>query len=603
MAFSSYSSSDWISSPVLNIRNFLLDNITDPIASTRPTGEKFVFTSYPQRPVRYPIITIKLFDFDVPLSQGATNSVHYVENMFEIKVWARNEIEKDRLTQSITNALRGNQFSDVGGSVVSGMYDFKINSILPVESNGENALKLQVINISYSQLIGQNQYIYMYPNALLILNTDVNPVADIVTDMSTSVNNGTIKFNGISSYSPLVTVTDVNGDSFTGYELKGSSTDECSYIEGTSGVFPTGTTEASLSVDILATDTSNNKVVASRLFGDKLFPRITTTNDSKVIVEYAEDKTINNSAGITDITITNGGMVFNGSSSSIRIENSAQEVIRNNNQSVSVWFSITGSASTQRIFSHPLSGTPGNRIYISRTATNKIGVTVGNVNPDGTALSIDTDYNVVVTIDRTNLLFYWYLNGVLQNAGGTAFTYSNSWTDFYFGSLNGGAELLNGTIYQGTIHNRLLSQSDITSIVNAGKDSICPVRDSILLEYSGKNFAGTPSVPTTIYDTSNMKYLEGDIVENENTNIIATLSATEQKLYINGVLSDSNSDTITSYSGGTNTYLIGASPQLTHNNNNLIVSLPMIFNRILTDSEIDDLIENPSGVYNRDLWN
>ena len=40
------------------IKKDLLDNLTDPLAA-RSASSKFVMTSYPQRPVNYPLITIK----------------------------------------------------------------------------------------------------------------------------------------------------------------------------------------------------------------------------------------------------------------------------------------------------------------------------------------------------------------------------------------------------------------------------------------------------------------------------------------------------------------------------------------------------------------
>ena len=42
------------------IKNDLASNITDPIVGSRASGSSFIMTSYPQKQVQYPLITIKL---------------------------------------------------------------------------------------------------------------------------------------------------------------------------------------------------------------------------------------------------------------------------------------------------------------------------------------------------------------------------------------------------------------------------------------------------------------------------------------------------------------------------------------------------------------
>jgi hypothetical protein len=144
---------NYIDASIINIRNFLLDNITDPIASTRPTGEKFVLTSYPQRPVRYPIITVKLNNAPTSKKMGQRSSLLETEVSIEIRVWARNEIEKDKLTQSVVSNISNIQYI-AGGSVESNLYSFTSSRMIPIDEVGENAVKSNLFNINYKVIVG-----------------------------------------------------------------------------------------------------------------------------------------------------------------------------------------------------------------------------------------------------------------------------------------------------------------------------------------------------------------------------------------------------------------------------------------------------------------
>jgi len=70
---------------------------------------------------------------------------------------------------------------------------------------------------------------------------------------------------------------------------------------------------------------------------------------------------------------------------------------------------------------------------------------------------------------------------------------------------------LNGSISTTQIYNKALTQSEITEIYTAGKDSYTPVGDGLIAQYSGKDFEGTTANPTTIYDTNQL--VDGKINE------------------------------------------------------------------------------------------
>ena len=58
MTITAIASATFIADLVNYLRDKLNSNITDPISSSRGGGERFVLTEYPQRAVKYPIITI-----------------------------------------------------------------------------------------------------------------------------------------------------------------------------------------------------------------------------------------------------------------------------------------------------------------------------------------------------------------------------------------------------------------------------------------------------------------------------------------------------------------------------------------------------------------
>ena len=106
---------------------------------------------------------------------------------------------------------------------------------------------------------------------------------------------------------PLVTKTDVNGDTITGYELEGTSDDFACYVEGDSAVFLTGTTEGSVYIEFYIEDLSlipagSYAIIARSLFGNSLYPRISVANTGEIIFQYKRDT-------VTDALSEAGGIV------------------------------------------------------------------------------------------------------------------------------------------------------------------------------------------------------------------------------------------------------------------------------------------------------
>ena len=137
----------------------IVDNITDPVSAARAGDERFVMTSYPTRSVRYPIITIRSEGMEEIEPSGYKSELKWIRLPFEIRVWARNEVEKEKLTEQLLNELRTAQFD--GGSATSDneeLHDFRIQSIVPVdepdEEGGKAGIRSNVIRISYKFMYG-----------------------------------------------------------------------------------------------------------------------------------------------------------------------------------------------------------------------------------------------------------------------------------------------------------------------------------------------------------------------------------------------------------------------------------------------------------------
>lgn len=148
------STTTFLSDATKFIRNDLSSNITDPISSSRPSGQRFVMTSYPQKPVTYPIITVKQTGPSDDKRLGARSTLKWTTVPIEVRVWARNEKEKDTLAEQVINRLRSNQFGAGSSSDIQGMHDFELTNSVPVDEPGTAGIKSMVMQFSYKFILG-----------------------------------------------------------------------------------------------------------------------------------------------------------------------------------------------------------------------------------------------------------------------------------------------------------------------------------------------------------------------------------------------------------------------------------------------------------------
>jgi hypothetical protein len=120
-----------------------------------------------------------------------------------------------------------------------------------------------------------------------------------------------------------------------------------------------------------------------------------------------------------------------------------------------------------------------------------------------------------------------------------------------------GTRYLNGELSSQFIFNRALTQNEITSIYNAGKDAYSPVTDGLVAQYSGRDFNGTSEEPNYIFDTCSSFYNEDVITLTPGTEYTYKGIATYNDTTLNGnelefnatsfdiAIADKNHDSIT----------------------------------------------------------
>lgn len=143
--------STFISQTTLFLRASLASGITDPISASRSGSESFIMTAYPERPIRYPIITIKPEDVVSSIPRlGFQVEDSYLTLPFEIRIWGRDQREKDRLSQEVYTWLRLNQFSGSYSTINENLFGFSLNSMVNVDEPGKGNPKSKILNISYN---------------------------------------------------------------------------------------------------------------------------------------------------------------------------------------------------------------------------------------------------------------------------------------------------------------------------------------------------------------------------------------------------------------------------------------------------------------------
>jgi len=129
------------------LKNELSTNITDPLAN-RGNSSKFIMTSYPEREVKYPLITLEVNDIQEARA-GMQTAAMDISLVIEMRIWSKSVTQSDKLTQEILDRLATIQFNAEDGSIDNDFHDFNIGSVLRVDEPGKGATKSRIIQLSY----------------------------------------------------------------------------------------------------------------------------------------------------------------------------------------------------------------------------------------------------------------------------------------------------------------------------------------------------------------------------------------------------------------------------------------------------------------------
>lgn len=142
--------STFLSDSTKYIRDILSSNITDPESASRAGRERFVMTSYPERPVRYPIITVREVTTSSTNALGMQSNATWNSIQLEIRVWGRNQKEKDSLTEQVIQYIRNNQ---VTNTIANNLFGFRLLNTINIDENGDNTPKSKIMRISFNVLL------------------------------------------------------------------------------------------------------------------------------------------------------------------------------------------------------------------------------------------------------------------------------------------------------------------------------------------------------------------------------------------------------------------------------------------------------------------
>lgn len=124
-------------------------NVTDPISSTRGTSSKFIMTSFPEREVKYPMITLEITDTN-ELRAGMQTTAMDITLTVEIRIWTKSVAQSDKLSNQILDLLANKQFTVTSGSIANDFHDFNIGSVIRVDDPGQGGTKSRIIQLNYS---------------------------------------------------------------------------------------------------------------------------------------------------------------------------------------------------------------------------------------------------------------------------------------------------------------------------------------------------------------------------------------------------------------------------------------------------------------------
>lgn len=146
---------NFLSDTVIYLKS-LLNTITDPLSGKRNSDSKFILTEYPNRLQEPPYITITDDDISHIQKIGMSVEQEIIRIQIEIRVWARNVIERDNLSQQVINKLRDEQYpvTTSNKSLNENLYDLEIPVATTNLSELGKGIKSKIIWVAYKFELG-----------------------------------------------------------------------------------------------------------------------------------------------------------------------------------------------------------------------------------------------------------------------------------------------------------------------------------------------------------------------------------------------------------------------------------------------------------------
>lgn len=130
------------------LKSQLSSNITDPISGSRGSSSAFIMTSYPEREVKYPLITLDISNVNQTRAGMQTTTMD-ISLTVEVRIYSESKGLSDRISQEVLNYLASIQFTASTGSTANDFHDFTIDSAVPIDEQGEGGTHQRVIQLNY----------------------------------------------------------------------------------------------------------------------------------------------------------------------------------------------------------------------------------------------------------------------------------------------------------------------------------------------------------------------------------------------------------------------------------------------------------------------
>ena len=134
------SGSTLIHDTVLLYRALLASGVTDPIS--RPSGEQFIMTAWPERPVTYPVV---LVNHESTLSSkrvGSQSNQFEKDFLLKVEIASKSVKQRDELYDAVFQTLHS---VNAGSLITNNVFNFRETSAVNVDEPGKEGLHRKII--------------------------------------------------------------------------------------------------------------------------------------------------------------------------------------------------------------------------------------------------------------------------------------------------------------------------------------------------------------------------------------------------------------------------------------------------------------------------